>query len=280
MARCFPATYLISAQHPAPDLIRLAEHLPHEWIEHAVQATSAASIRRRRLPAEQVVWLVIALAMYRHWSINEVLDSLDLALPNEAAPFVSKSAVAQARQRVGEALLAWLFKRTASAWTTQDAARHTFKGLSLWAIDGATLRTADNPADREHFGAQRYASGKVASYPQVRALTLTATPTHLVADINLGVYDTNEMVYAQDLLPQQIPKNSLTVFDKGFLAARILCGLTMHGHNRHFLIPAKSHTRWDVIDGTPDDAMVRMRVSPQPSARAACIRDRGKTTGA
>src|ERR1700758_2833636 len=125
-------TYLTAAQQPTPDLSRLAEHLPHEWIEHAIEATGTASIRRRRLPAEQVVWLVIALAMYRHWSINEVLDSLDLALPNEAVPFVSKSAVAQARQRVGEAPLAWLFEQTARAWTTQDASRHAFKGLSLW----------------------------------------------------------------------------------------------------------------------------------------------------
>ena len=53
-------TYLIEAQEPA-DLRRLAEHLPYAWIERAVQATGAASIRRRRLPAEQVVWLVIAL---------------------------------------------------------------------------------------------------------------------------------------------------------------------------------------------------------------------------
>ncbi|WP_404822613.1 transposase [Burkholderia metallica] len=82
-----------------------------------------------------------------------------------------------------------------------------------------------------------------------------------MADINFGVYDTNEMVYAHDL-PPQIPENSRTVFDKGFLAARILYGLTTQGRNRHFLIPAKFHTRWDVIDGTPDDAMVRMRVSP------------------
>ncbi len=63
-------TYLIEAQQPAADLSRLAEHLPYEWIEHAVAATGAASIRRRRLPAEQVVWLVIALAIYRHWSIS------------------------------------------------------------------------------------------------------------------------------------------------------------------------------------------------------------------
>jgi len=108
-------TYLIEAQEPVADLSRLAEHLPYEWIERAVEATGTASIRRRRLPAEQVVWLVIALAMYRHWSISEVLDSLDLALPNESAPFVSKSAAAQARQRIGEAPLAWLFEQTARA---------------------------------------------------------------------------------------------------------------------------------------------------------------------
>lgn len=259
-------TFLLEAQEPA-DLSRLAEHLPYEWIERAVQATGTASIRRRRLPAEQVVWLVIALAMYRHWSISEVLDNLDLALPNEATPFVSKSAVAQARQRVGDAPLAWLFEQTARAWCQHDADAHAFKGLSLWAMDGTTLRTADSPANREHFGAQVYASGKLASYPQVRAVTLTAIPTHLVASIGFGRYDTNEMLYAKDLLPQ-IPDDSLTVFDKGFLAAEILCGLTANGHNRHFLIPAKSNTCWEVMDGTADDATVRMRVSPQ--ARKKC----------
>lgn len=52
----------------------------------------------------------------------------------------------------------------------------------------------------------------------MRAVTRTAIPTHLIADINFGRYDTNEMVYAKGLLPQ-IPEDSLTVFDKGFLAA-------------------------------------------------------------
>ena len=139
-------TFLLEAQRPA-NPSRLAEHLPYEWIERAVQATGVASIRRRRLPAEQVVWLVIALAMYRHWSISEVLDNLDLALPDHASPFVSKSAVAQARQRIGEAPLAWLFERTARAWCTQDVGHHGFKGLSLWAMDGTTLRIADSPAN-------------------------------------------------------------------------------------------------------------------------------------
>jgi hypothetical protein len=107
-------TLLLDAQE-TPDWARLGEYLPYEWIEQAVAETGRASIRRRRLPAEQVVWLIVALALYRHQSISEVIDELDLALPDAQAPFVSKSAVAQARQRLGEAPLKWLFRTSARA---------------------------------------------------------------------------------------------------------------------------------------------------------------------
>ncbi|MBS0355365.1 MAG: transposase domain-containing protein [Proteobacteria bacterium] len=66
---------------PLAGIDRLAEHLPQTWIDEALAATGSASIRRRRLPAEQVVWLVIALARYRHQSMPEVLATLDLAQP-------------------------------------------------------------------------------------------------------------------------------------------------------------------------------------------------------
>ena len=71
----------------------LGRHLPVRWIEQAVHATGVASVRRRRLPAEQVIWLVIALALYRHQSMAEVLDTLDLALPRQCATAVSKIAI-------------------------------------------------------------------------------------------------------------------------------------------------------------------------------------------
>jgi hypothetical protein len=75
------------------------------------------------------------------------------------------------------------------------------------------------------------------------------------------------MVYAKELVPH-IPADSLTIFDKGFLAAEILCAVTTGAENRHFLIPAKSNTKWEVIEGDEHDAIVRMRVSPQ--ARVKC----------
>ena len=64
-----------------PDWRRLGAQLPNEWIEAALEYKGKASIRVRRLPAQQVVWLVIGLALYRHLSIKKVLDDLDLALP-------------------------------------------------------------------------------------------------------------------------------------------------------------------------------------------------------
>lgn len=245
---------------------RLAKHLPCEWIEQALAAHGVASIRRRRLPAEQVVWLVIALALFRRQSMAEVLSSLDLALPDTRVEAVSKSAITQARARLGQVPLQWLFERTAQAWCAQERSANQWKGLSLWAVDGTTFRVPDSPANRAHFGAQRYASGKVASYPQVRAVSLTALPTHLVAAVQFGEYGKNEMLYAKDLI-EQIEDHSLTVFDKGFVSAEILLGLSTSGSERHYLIPAKSNTQMEVLSGTPEDCRVRLRISPQARAK-------------
>lgn len=251
---------------PVAGLDRLAEHLPLAWIEQALSATGTASIRRRRLPAEQVVWLVIALALYRHQSMPEVLATLDLALPSAATPVISKSAITQARQRLGSEPLESLFSQTASAWSAQDAECHTWKGLSLWAMDGTTFRAPDSAENRAYFGAQAYASGKVASYPQVRAVSVTAIPTHLIADMAFGQYGQNEMLYAKTLV-ERITDHSLTVFDRGFLCAEILLSLSLAGEERHYLIPAKSNTKWERLSGTEQDGLVRMRVSPQPRAK-------------
>ena len=241
---------------------RLGAHLPLAWIEEALAATGTASIRRRRLPAEQVVWLVIPLALYRRTSMSEVLENLDLALPGGTASAVTRAGICQARQRLGADPLAALFERTAQAWCALDAPSYAWKGLSLWAMDGTTFRTPDSPENRGFFGAQGYASGKVSSYPQVRGVSLTCLPTRLIADMAFGEYDTNEMRYAAELLPR-IPDHSLTVFDKGFFSAAILLGLNLQGQNRHFLIPARSNSKWEVLSGTREDALVQMKVSPQ-----------------
>ncbi|WP_211444532.1 IS4 family transposase [Collimonas humicola] len=260
------AIHFMAETQEAPNWERLGQHLPYEWIEKAINYTGKASIRHRRLPAEQVVWLVVALALYRHQSISEVIDDLDLALPDVQAPFVSKSAVAQARQRLGAAPLQALFELSARAWCDQDNKHYQFKGLRLFAMDGTTLKAVDTPEHRQHFGAQRYACA-VSSYPQIRGVTLTDVSTHLIRSAAFGPYGTHEMQYAKALV-SSIPDDSLTAFDKGFLSAEILCNLTGRGNNRHFIIPAKANTKWEVLEESTGDALIQMRISPQ--ARRKC----------
>lgn len=245
-----------------PNFTALSQHIDPQWIAHALAVTGKASVRRRKLPAEQVVWLVIALAMYRNQSMAQVVAELDLALPDEVNPDIASSALTQARQRLGQHPLAQLFGLCASTWDQRHQRGTSWRGLARYAIDGSTLRTSDTPANREHFGAQEYASGAVASYPQLRMLTLTSLSTHLLRDAVFGEYGKNEMRYAKELIGA-IPEHSLTVFDKGFLSAEILLQVQQTGSQRHWLIPAKNNSKWEKLDQHPTDYRVRMKVSPQ-----------------
>jgi hypothetical protein len=135
--------------------------------------------------------------------------------------------------------LAQLFAMSAACWDESHQAARRWRGLSRYAVDDSALRTSDTAQNRAHFGAQAYAEGVVASYPQVRLLTLTALATHLVRDAAFGVYGRNEMLYARDLLAR-VPDQFLTVFDKGFFSATLLLELQSAGRQLHWLIPGQT----------------------------------------
>lgn len=255
---------MVCKTYTRPDFAALSQKIDPQWIAQALAATGKASVRKRKLPAQQVVWLVIALAMYRHQSISQVVADLDLALPDEVNPEIAKSALTQARQRLGEEPLAQLFELSALCWDERHQQGRSWRGLARYAIDGSTLKTPDTEDNREHFGAQVYSSGATCSYPQLRLLTLTSLSTHLLRDAVFGEYGKNEMRYCKDLL-QSIPDHSLTVFDKGFLSADILVAVQHGGTARHWIIPAKGNTKWERLAHACNehDYRVRMKISPQ-----------------
>ncbi len=59
-----------------------------------------------------------------------------------------------------------------------------------------------------------------------------------------GEYGQTEMRDAHEIIAQ-IPDNSLTIFDKGFLSTEILLSLQQQGRLRHWLIPSKSNAQWE-----------------------------------
>nr|WP_197056400.1 transposase domain-containing protein [Xenorhabdus indica] len=59
-----------------------SQNIPMEWVTEVVKETGRATVRKRRFPAEQAVWLVPGIGLMRNRSINDVCDKLDLAFPD------------------------------------------------------------------------------------------------------------------------------------------------------------------------------------------------------
>jgi hypothetical protein len=218
-------------------------HIDPAWVEEALLATGKATVRRRRLPAELVLWLVVGMALMRNESIPRVALLLGLELPTAKGDSVAKSALAQARQRLGENPMAYLFVVTASAWAYASAARHRWRGLALFGADGSTLRVPDSPENWKVFGGQ-HGNGlrNGSAYPTVRILALMALRSHLIAAWHFADYHTGETTLAQSVW-HDLPDDSVTIVDRNFLVAYALCSLAATGQNRHWLTRAKSTTQ-------------------------------------
>lgn len=190
----------VSSFPPPEDISQFAQAIPREWIEEALSATGVATMRKRRLPAEQVPWLIIGMALFRDRPITEVVNKLDLALPSPVSPTVAPSAVVQARDRLGESPMAWLFIRSADQWAHESAAKDRWRGLALYGVDGTTMRVPDSEENRSHFGSQSAGADRGTSgYPLVRLVGLMALRSHLLAAVSFGPYGRSELSYAEDV---------------------------------------------------------------------------------
>lgn len=244
------------------------QHLDPRWIEEALATTETATLRRRRLPAEQVVWLVIGMSLVRDRSIADVVRQLDLAMPtDDGMRTVASSAVAQARARLGAEPMEWLFERTATEWAHHSADRDRWRGLALYGLDGTTLRVPDSEENRRHFGSHAAGAGwkgedrGISGYPLARLVTVMALRSHLVAAACFGPYETDERRYAKPLW-DAIPEGSLVLLDREYLDAAILLGLS--SSQRYWLTPAKSNTQYRVIEELGSgDQLVEMQVSSE-----------------
>ncbi len=225
---------------PSGELLpKFVASLDPEWIDEALQATGTATIRRRRLPAEQVIWLVIGMCLFRDLSMRELVATLDLALPGSRGIRVAPSSIVQARQRLGDEPLRWLFERMASAWGHASARAHAWRGLAVYGADGTTVRVPDSAENRAHFGGQDTRWDSTSGYPLVRLVTLMALRSHILAGARFGAYALSEGALADELWPL-LPDHSLAIVDRGFFSARILLGIERGGIQRHWLTRAKS----------------------------------------
>ena len=243
------------------DLGKLRSHVKPEWIEEALAATGTASLRRRRMPAEQVLWLVLGMALLRNESIERLVALLDLTLPG-GGELVARSAIVQARQRLGEEPLAYLFTVLAAEWATRSARAHAWRGLALYGIDGTTIRVPDTKENRHAFGGQSVGSDASCGYPLVRLVAVMALRSHLLSAVRFADFHTGEPVLAEQIW-HELPDHSLTILDRHYLSAELLNGIALSGTQRHWLTRAKRTTELKTLERySKTDELAQLTITP------------------
>jgi hypothetical protein len=260
LGRAIPA---VGTGERAESFHLFSKHIDPVWIAQALQATGTVTVRRRKLPAEYVVWIVVGMGLLRDRSIQEVVRHLDLVLPDaktsQGRGSATGSAVVQARDRLGAEPLAALFTQTAAPWSVASADTHRWRGLAVYGVDGSTLRIPDTEDNEAAFGRPATGRGR-AGYPQLRLVGLMVLRSHLLAGLVVGPCTDSEVKLAEPMW-ETLPNDSLTIVDRGFISYAVFHQIQSHGRQRHWLTRAKSNLKWRVVKQLgPNDQLVELPI--------------------
>lgn len=169
-----------------------------------------------------MAYFSIGMALYSEGSYEDVLAQLTDGLSwasgwTESYALPSKSAIFQARARLGAAPLAALFRRVAKPIGGQQTPGVWLAGRRLVAVDGMCLDVADTLANADHFGRPGVNKGEQAAFPQARVVALAECGTHAVFAAQIDAYTESEATLAGRLLDRLQPGMLLTA-DRGFFS--------------------------------------------------------------
>lgn len=255
----------VSQQCSKQLLANARERLDPLWIEEALSSAGVASVRRRKLPLDVVVWLVIGANLIAGHAFDQVMRHLGLT-PRTRRSFAqvppSSGAVSEARARLGDEAMKAVFRVTARNWATQADFRDLcFHGLRVLAADGFALRTPDTISNAAEFGKPSSGRGE-AAYPVVQVVALVEAATHLVIDAEFkGTTSASELALFERLI-DRVPEGSVTVLDRNYDSVWHLHRLEDPARQRHWLARSKGRVRARVIEELgPGDEIIEIEVS-------------------
>jgi hypothetical protein len=203
-----------------------------ELLQGALRSENVVAKRRRKLPPDLVVWLVVAMALLRTLAIENVLrrvlDGFEGFRRFGFAELPCATSIAHARDRVGWKPLRALFEALVSALLPKHVDVCAWRGFQVFTLDGMCCRMPDTDANEAHFGRPGTTRGGRAGYPQLRSLLLVTAWTHVVTRAAVGPLAEGELTLAERLLPA-IETGWLLLMDRGFYAYAWLATLVTRG---------------------------------------------------
>ena len=252
----------------------LTRVFPPDVVDEVVASVGRTEQRHRVLPARVMAYFSIGMALYSDGSYEDVLAQLTDGLSwasgwQESYAPPSKSAIFQARVRLGSAPLVALFERVAEPIGAEGAPGVWLAGRRLVAVDGTCLDVADTVANAEHFGRPGVNKGEQAAFPQARVVALAECGTHAMFAASVGTYTESEATLTEPLLARLQPGMLLTA-DRGFFSYALWRTAIGTGADLLWRVRTdKSGPKPTHVDDLPDGSwLAHLRRSTPASARA------------
>jgi len=218
----------------------ITKTFPLSSIGLVLSQTGTASVRQRDLPAQVVVYYVIALALYMQSSYREVLRCLLEAVqwlrdPSVGVRVAGKSGISQARTRLGWEPLQQLHDELVKPIAVRGTRGAWYRSWRLVSVDGSTLDIADEKANEDTFSRPGASRGSSA-YPQIRFVSLVENGTHVLFGSQMDGYRTGEITLAKAVIPR-LRSGMLCLADRNFFGFEL----------------------WQLAQGTGADLLWRMK---------------------
>ena len=159
LARALELTHNIAS---TPNSIEgLDSLLDPSLVEKALEQAGVATLRKRRLPLEMMLWCVISMAFFRRMSAWDVVSRMNIMLPGTASAG-GASAMIPGRQRLGSEAVRQVFDLTQKSWH-EAAARQLGPVCAYWA---STASSGEHPIPPK--------TGRVTTRPVTSMATLVS----------------------------------------------------------------------------------------------------------
>jgi hypothetical protein len=159
-------------------------------LEEVLNRSSGREKRSRRLPAHVMIRYVIAMGLFFADSYDEVMRRLvgnlrKLGSWDDDWQVPTKSAITQARQRLGAEPMKALFERAAVPLAGPGTKGAWLANRRLMAIDVTSFDVADTEANLQRFGRTR-SGPKASAYPKLNLAGLAECGSHAVVGAVIG----------------------------------------------------------------------------------------------
>jgi len=198
----------------------LNKFFPQREIEAILLASGREGQRRRKLPAVDLMYYLIALGLHASEGCRSVLRRVLLGRHEgeneELERLCTDSAITQGRSRLGWQPLRALYEVVVRPIATRSSVGAWYRRWRLVTLDGSTLDVADTKRNERAFGRPGSVRGK-SGFPQLRFVTLLENGTHVLFGAELGRYNTGEVTLAKKVVTR-LPADALCLADRNFFS--------------------------------------------------------------